>query len=369
MDFHARTLADLRAKRSLLATKRVVAGLDGFVDTIVTPVGLRAGAGENFTPIATIPEFAQRISAAAGKSTNIELFPRLQKLGGNGPIMTGALLAAGVPVACIGAFGRGAPHPVFQPIVDRAEVVSLCDPALTTAIEFGDGKIMLGQMRTFDEITFEKIVSSVGLARLTAWLEKADLIALLNWTMIPHLTSIWTKLMAEVLPGLSVRERRFFFDLADPEKRSRHDLTEALNTLAAFQKFGRVTLGLNLKEAQQVHAALGFSATAEDESGLRAMAAKIRETLRVDTVVIHPRASAVCATSHATSWVPGSYCQAPRVETGAGDHFNAGFALGQLLGLSAEACLTLGVCTSGHYVRTACSPSLDDLETFLAKQT
>jgi len=32
-------------------------------------------------------EFGRRILAAAGKSTNIELFPRLEKLGGNGPIM------------------------------------------------------------------------------------------------------------------------------------------------------------------------------------------------------------------------------------------------------------------------------------------
>jgi hypothetical protein len=39
---------------------------------------------------------------------------------------------------------------------------------------------------------------------------------------------------------------------------------------------------------------------------------------------------------------------------------------GRLLGLSPTECLTLGVCTSGHYVRTAQSPSLDDLETFLA---
>jgi hypothetical protein len=36
-----------------------------------------------------------------------------------------------------------------------------------------------------------------------------------------------------------------------------------------------------------------------------------------------------------------------------------------MLGLEPEACLALGVCTSGHYVRTAVSPSLDDLDTFL----
>ena len=48
-------------------------------------------------------------------------------------------------------------------------------------------------------------------------------------------------------------------------------------------------------------------------------------------------------------------------------HFNAGFAQGQLLGLDPEACLCLGVCTSGHFVRTAQSPTLEDLERFLEK--
>jgi hypothetical protein len=36
------------------------------------------------------------------------------------------------------------------------------------------------------------------------------------------------------------------------------------------------------------------------------------------------------------------------------------------MGLSPEACLGVGVCTSGHYVRTGRSPTLADLETFLA---
>ena len=64
--------------------------------------------------------------------------------------------------------------------------------------------------------------------------------------------------------------------------------------------------------------------------------------------------------------MPGPYTDRPLITTGAGDHFNAGFSQGEMLGLDPEACLALGVSTSGHYVRTALSPSLDDLENFLA---
>ena len=112
MNFISRTLSELQARKSLAAPKRVLAGLDGFVDTIVTPVGLRSGPGEAFTPLATIPEFGQRILGAAGKSTNIELYPRMDKLGGNGPIMAGALLATGAQITYIGALGRDAVHRV-----------------------------------------------------------------------------------------------------------------------------------------------------------------------------------------------------------------------------------------------------------------
>jgi hypothetical protein len=41
--------------------------------------------------------------------------------------------------------------------------------------------------------------------------------------------------------------------------------------------------------------------------------------------------------------------------------------MGQLLGFDPEDCLTMGVSTSGHYVRTGQSPSVADLERFLGE--
>ena len=53
------------------------------------------------------------------------------------------------------------------------------------------------------------------------------------------------------------------------------------------------------------------------------------------------------------------------ISTGAGDHFNAGFCLGKLIGADNEIALQLGVATSGYYVRTAKSPAPGDLVSFL----
>lgn len=366
MDFKARTLNELRARRDRINGRRALVGFDGFVDKIVTPVALRHGQGEAFTPMDTITEFGQRVLAAAGKSTNIEFYHRLDKLGGNGPIMANALLAAGLRLTYAGALGRPALHPVFQDMAARCETVaSLADPATTTAVEFTDGKLMLGMMKTLDEVTYARIVEVMGADAWRRALADADLVALVNWTMIPNMTAIFTELVEKALPALPARERIFFFDLADPEKRSAADLAEALAVIGRFEQFGRVTLGLNLKEAQQVCAALGLGRETEDESGLRAMAVKIRARLALATVVIHPKESAACATAGGACWTPGPYTEKPLITTGAGDHFNAGFSAGQLLGLSPESCLGLGVCTSGHYVRTGRSPALADLESFL----
>ena len=365
MDFRAAALDELATGTAAAGRAQAFVGFDGFVDSIVTPVGLRTGPGEQFEAIPTISAFAQRIAAAAGKSTNLEFYPRLDKLGGNGPIMANALLALGNTVRYVGALGRPEVHPILRDFAQRTDAVTLCAPAHTTAVEFDDGKLMLGTMASFAELTYARLVEVMGADALRAALARADLVALVNWTMLPHMTAILEELADRVFPQLPPRPRVFFFDLADPEKRTAPDLRAALGTIARFEKYGRTILGLNLKEAQQVHRLLGGDAQPETEAGVRETARTIRALLEIAVVVVHPTKSAACATRDGTAWVPGPYAEKPLLTTGAGDHFNAGFATGQLLGLSPTASLTIGVATSGLYVRSGRSPSLAEIRAFL----
>jgi sugar/nucleoside kinase (ribokinase family) len=228
---------------------------------------------------------------------------------------------------------------------------------------------MLGLMAGFDELTYDRIVERVGGETvLRDLIADADLVSLVNWTMLPHMTEIFRAFVERLLPGLPARrDRIFFFDLADPEKRADTELTEALKVISGFETFGHVTLGLNFKEAEHVARLLAVPSYGETETSLRALAKSIRESLKISTVVVHPRKSAACATIEGTFWILGPYCEMPLVTTGAGDHFNAGFVLGQLLDLSPHACLATGVSTSGLYVRDGCSPTLNNLESFLKR--
>lgn len=367
MTFKTKTLEELETKRGRISSKAGLVGFDGFVDKIRQPVAQRYGAGaDNFTPLATITEFGQRILGAAGKSTNIELFPRMEKLGGNGPILATGLLAGGLKLRYIGALGKPDIYPLFKDLAEKTDAISLAEPSTTYALEFNDGKIMLGETASLNDISFDGMMSQIGEGMFLDLLSRVDLIALVNWTMIPQMTEIFLALLDKVMPILPPRDQRiFFFDLADPEKRSDGDINSVLQTMRRFQEWGSVTLGLNLKEALTVARVLGLSPEETTEEGLKSLAAKIRQTLQLDTVVVHPRDSAACATRDDSWWVPGPYTDTPLITTGAGDHFNSGFCLGQLMGASPLACLTTGVCTSGFYVRNAKSPTINDIDQFL----
>ena len=367
MEHKEKTLTELKEQASNVSGIRVLVGIDGFVDKIVHPVDQRHGPGDQYERIKTIAEFGGRISSAAGKSANIELAPVVEKLGGNGPIMANAQFAHGLQVRYIGALGKGTVHPVFDEFSTKTRAISITDPGVTHAAEFTDGKIMLGSMASLDEINYESICQAAGGEEaLKQIFSENNCIAMVNWTMIPYLSEVFSDFVEKLLPAIPANhERVFFFDLADPEKRSREDLLSVLKLFSKFQEFGKVILGLNYREAEQVDELLGFDPLEKTPQNLQTVAARVRDTLSIDTVVIHPVECAACATLEGTAYVSGPLCENPKITTGAGDHFNSGFVTARLLGLSPEASLTVAVATSGSYVRTAISPSLENLAEFI----
>jgi len=348
------------AKKNLPSRKAFV-GFDGFVDKIVSPIDKVDFESNSHELIPTITDFAGRIKSAAGKSSNIELFQKIEKLGGNGPIMANALMALGQEVRYMGALGDTHIHPVFSDFSKSTSAISLTDPGITNALEFEDGKIMLGTMQSLKDVNYEKIISALGEDGLIKLFDQSDSISMVNWTMLLNLTDVFKSLIANILPKLTSK-KYFFFDLADPEKRTDKEIKELLDLLKQFEPFGKVILGLNLRESAQVVTLLSLDSNEPDLS-LRAEA--IKKTLKINSVVIHPVSSAHCATDNGNFNFDGPFCEKPKITTGGGDHFNAGFVSAKLMGLSDISALVVAVSTSGYYVRTGVSPTFENVVEFV----
>jgi sugar/nucleoside kinase (ribokinase family) len=335
-------------------------GLDGFVDEILHVVDKRENV-DSFQRIPSITKFAERIAAAAGRSTNFELVRKLTKLGGNGPIMANALAAFGIKVTYLGALGWPNMDPVFNEFTKRAEVHTMADPGHTDALEFDDGKLLCGKLTPLNEVNWANIQERFGKEKFAQNFNSANLVGFVNWTMLPYMSEIWEHMQAELCPHLQGPRRFLFVDLCDPEKRSRNDITKALDLILSFNRYFDVILGLNEKEAFEVAAVLNLAPQPHTKEGVTLLAGEIQKCLPVQTVVVHPVAYAVACSAGVTDLVDGPFCEKPFITTGAGDHFNAGFCLGKLLGLSNAMSLVTGVSTSGFYVRSAKSPTVQDL--------
>lgn len=336
-------------------------GFDGFTDEILSVVDTRSDE-KSFQPLLTIAELGQRIHAAAGKSTNIELVLKRKKIGGNAPNITQALLESGHRIIFAGAIGEAnAVEPLFQSMAARCEkVFCLCPSAHSDALEFQDGKIILGKLEILQRLDYELLLKHVSKEELVRILEESFLFVSANWTMLLHMSEIWKKIGEEILPALSLKPRYFFIDLADPAKRSYEDLRQAVTLLRQFSSRFEVILGLNEAEAYQLAEAfeIPFSDIGEVAKNLQAKT-------QLAQILIHPTRYAVCATSTKLHHVEGFYCEHPLLLTGAGDNFNAGYCNGLLRGFSLQESLLCGVATSGYYVKYGKSPTLLELFHFL----
>ena len=88
-------------------------------------------APDDYDRIKTIPEFAARCGAAAGKSANLEMVVQDVRFGGNGPLLSSALGSLGTIVTYIGAISQvddwNRVDPIYKPFVDKCErVIPIC---------------------------------------------------------------------------------------------------------------------------------------------------------------------------------------------------------------------------------------------------
>lgn len=347
-------------------TCRVVTGFDGFVDEMISLVAERR-ALDDFTPVPDIATFGTMISAAAGHSSLREIVVTDVHPGGCAVNLADGLASLGVAVDCFATLGE----PVHSAY---AEIAAKCqgfhswgrEPGRTLAFEFNDGKLMFSAVKQLSDFTPDSVRGFLTDGKFTAACAGAQVIALTDWTLYPHMTEVWKMLQREVFSKLTQRPE-FFIDLVDPSSRSAADIVEVASILRDFELAGPVTLGLNGNEANilcRLHDLPSTPSESKPEKTLQ-QAFALRVLLGISRVVIHRIPFAVIASTQGGSIQASPYCPNPKKSTGAGDRFNAGFCLALALGLGDAESLALGCAVSGFFVRNARSASQQELAVFL----
>jgi len=334
-----------------------ICGFDGFIDTFIRMV-----------EPSTMADWGPRVSAAAGIAASYVSEHQGDKFGGNGPLLSAALsdiFSNQIDLSYIGAMGEGGILPIFQEALGEkvSQLYTLVEPAHSDCLEFDDGKLMLCDMRSCAEITWERLIERVGADTLDAHLKASGFIAAVNWGKLPNVGVIWQNLAQRLGElGRPAKEVIFFMDLAEFEQRPMADRESLIPLISGITRPCHTILSFNLKEAWQMADTLGGAfAGRKDPDSVAECTAYLKSRIEVDRVIVHPNDGAACASADGCVYIPGPYCRKPLISTGAGDNFGAGCLAASLEGWDDLGLLLAGNCASGYFVRSGRSASFADM--------
>lgn len=339
--------------------KTVMAGFDGYVDSILRVRKSQGSGGDSF--FTSLKEFGEYTAQRAGKSGSLELKLITEKLGGNMPIFSAALSEIGQRVSCIGAVGYPRVLPMFANIGHK--IVSVCAPGTCEALEFDDGKLMLARNEDIEAMDFELLKRRAGLETLVSLADEADVITFLNWSELKGSTSVWRGYINEVFPRLSGEKKKMFVDISDCSHRAKEDITEMADLLCEFAKITELSVSLNQNEAECVARALET-----DVKSIEGIAQELYERLKCNKLIIHLTDSSLCVYEGRLIQKENRFIEKPLISTGGGDNFNAGFVYGLILDLDPLECMTVANGFSSYYVSHGRSPKINELIEWLCEE-
>jgi len=206
---------------------------DGFVDEVWEIVNARSSLTE-FTVYSQMKQYAERITSSGTGGVGLELVKKRRAFGGFAANIGFAAARLGVDTTMVGVFGKENLDPVFEPVNEICNVISLDDPAVTHVFEFDDGKILMSHMGAIQDISWSRIVDALGMDKINTLLSESEIIGVGYWSVLPAFDEIVEK-VCEHLPQ-DGKKRRFFFDFADFLKKDEGSLKTTLGKLKIINK-------------------------------------------------------------------------------------------------------------------------------------
>lgn len=303
-----------------MAEKTVFLGFDGFVDRILRPV--KSKNGEEAVPFESMADFAGYLLTQKGRSCSVETELIATKIGGNMPNTAKALGELGINTLCLGAMGLPEISPEFLNMPKNCKLLSVSEPGCCDALEFSDGKVMLGINSAIDELDYAKIIEVIPESEFISALNRCNAAAFLNWGEMTRSNDIWENIAKRILPRCDFYEKPLLVDFSDFSRRSGADFSAMLEIFKRLKEYFDITVSLNENE---IHLALNNSGEVTDSDLLSAS-----ELFFGSSVVIHLHEGAKYTEGGKVHTAHKEIIKNPKVVTGAGDNFNGGLMAGLL---------------------------------------
>jgi hypothetical protein len=279
-------------------------------------------------------------------------------------VITGnALGNLGIQVECVGTFGYPEILPVFRSMSANCSLHTIGDTITATALEFNNSKVIMFDPGPYNNLTWEGIKDILGADRIRAMISGKQLISFVNWSEIENSTQIWKGILDDILPVADLKEPKpfFFTDFSDCSRKSKNEIRIALDLLGRFRNYFNVNLSLNQNEAALISAAFDLRNLIPDEHFIK----KLFPLCNTDVLVIHRVNDAIVYDGTTFEQCDTFFCKEPKILTGGGDNFNAGFCFSLFQNFNLLQSLIVANAVSGSYVKTGISPDVDNLIKFL----
>ena len=345
-----------------ISNKTAFLGFDACIDSIVSIVSNRTenNVTEFFSDSSQLGTFLLELD---NKSCGLELQTKLSKIGGNMVITGNALGNLGIQVDCVGTFGFPEILPVFRSMSSNCSLYTIGDTITATALEFNNSKVIMFDPGPYNILTWDGIKNLLGTDRIKAMMSHKKLISFVNWSEIENSSQIWKGILDDILPGTDLEGAKpfFFTDLSDCSRRSTNEIQIAIDLLGRFRNYFKVTLSLNQNEAALVAGALNLHVQMADDDFIK----ELYRLCNTDELVIHRVNDAIAYNGVTFEQCDTFFCKKPKILTGGGDNFNAGYCYSMFKEFNLFQTLLVANAVSGSYVQKGISPGVDDLIEFL----
>ncbi|MFB6297103.1 MAG: hypothetical protein ABEH56_01130 [Salinirussus sp.] len=333
-------------------------GFDGVVDRVRTMIESRQGPGEydRLDRLAGLEERVQD-SVATGSSLTVEWEQTDTRTGGHACHLARAFDELGAETTMIGTYGRPT-RDRFAREFDRSTIVSVGEPGVCDAVEFDDGKLLLTEPGEAAALDWTTLTDRIDPATLATHLDGLDVFGVGYWSVTASLPALLAALVERTWPRQQSPPDRVFLDPGDVRGLTPERIREGAARLRATAESVPVTVSANRPETETIAAAAEDRKEASGDQ--RRDARRAREVLGVDEFVAHGSERSV-AVGGETVAVRVARTDSPALTTSAGDHFNAGYLLGELADLSLAAKTVLGNAAAGVFVRTGRPPGYAEI--------